>query len=258
MRMLAPIAVAGFAMLASTGAHAESLVVSLSSHRIAITSSFSGQDLALFGAVIPDASTPAGVTHYDAVVTVKGPRQTLRTRRKERVLGIWVNVDYRDFLQVPSYLAVQSNRLLRQITSPENLRRLQLGLDYFHLMQRVGADFADTVPDEPFRAAFIRIETEHGLYRENPSAVTFVTPTVFRAEIPLPSNVPTGVYQVDVKLFSDGKLVTQTTSALQIIKAGFEQYVADAARDYGLLYGLGMAGLALLTGWFASVVFRRD
>lgn len=258
MKPFAAIAIAGFALLAPAAAYGESLVVSLSSHRIGITSSFSGQDLVLFGAVIPDASTPPGVTNYDVVVTVKGPRQTLRTRRKARVLGIWVNVDSREFIQVPAYLAVQSNRLLRQITTPENLRRLQLGLDYFHLTQRVGADFADTVPDEPFRKAFIRIETERGLYRENPTGVAFVTPTVFRAEIPLPSNVPTGVYQIDVKLLADGKLVTETTSALQIIKAGFEQYVADAARDYGLLYGLAMTALALLTGWLASIVFRRD
>jgi hypothetical protein len=34
--------------------------------------------------------------------------------------------------------------------------------------------------------------------------------------------------------------------------------VASAAHDYGLLYGLVAALMALATGWFASVVFRRD
>jgi hypothetical protein len=29
-------------------------------------------------------------------------------------------------------------------------------------------------------------------------------------------------------------------------------------RDHGLLYGLATALMALLTGWFASVVFRKD
>jgi uncharacterized protein (TIGR02186 family) len=53
-------------------------------------------------------------------------------------------------------------------------------------------------------------------------------------------------------------MVTRTNTALEIIKVGVEQYVADAARDNGLLYGLAAALLALLTGWFASVVFRRD
>ncbi len=43
-----------------------------------------------------------------------------------------------------------------------------------------------------------------------------------------------------------------------MIKTGFEQYVADAARDYGLLYGAITALMALFIGWFGSVVFRRD
>jgi uncharacterized protein (TIGR02186 family) len=81
---------------------------------------------------------------------------------------------------------------------------------------------------------------------------------VFRAAIPLPSDAPTGSYAIDVKLFADGALIASTSSALEIIKVGFEQYVADAARDYGLLYGLATALLALLTGWIASVMFRRD
>jgi len=43
-----------------------------------------------------------------------------------------------------------------------------------------------------------------------------------------------------------------------VIKTGVEQYVADAAGNNGLLYGLLTTLMALLTGWIASVVFRRD
>jgi uncharacterized protein (TIGR02186 family) len=88
--------------------------------------------------------------------------------------------------------------------------------------------------------------------------VTFLTPTLFRADVPMPPNVPFGIYDIDVKLFADGAMIAQTNSALEVIKVGFEQFVADAARDHGLLYGLATAMLALLTGWLASIVFRRD
>ena len=70
--------------------------------------------------------------------------------------------------------------------------------------------------------------------------------------------MPTGTFTIDVKLFSGGALVARTNSALEVIKAGFEQYVADAARDNGLLYGIATALIALAIGWTASVVFRRD
>ena len=53
-------------------------------------------------------------------------------------------------------------------------------------------------------------------------------------------------------------LVARTNSALEVTKAGFEQYVADAARDHGLLYGFATTLMALLTGWIASVVFKKD
>ena len=88
--------------------------------------------------------------------------------------------------------------------------------------------------------------------------MTFLTPTVFRAAIPLPANVATGNYPIDVKLFAGGEMVGRTNTALEVTKAGFEQYVADAARDYGLLYGLVTSSMALLIGWFASVIFRKD
>jgi len=138
------------------------------------------------------------------------------------------------------------------------LRRNQIGLDYILLPQLISGDIGDVPPNDPFRAAFLRLNREHGLYREVPNAVTFLTPTLFRAVIPLPANIPTGTYVVDVKLLNDGVVLAPSNSAIEIQKVGFEQFVASSAREHGLLYGLATAGLALLTGWLASVVFRRD
>ncbi|MBX6327616.1 MAG: TIGR02186 family protein [Pseudolabrys sp.] len=237
---------------------AERLVLSLSNDRVQIASNFVGENLVMFGAIEPDAGKDLHQGGYDLVVTVTGPRETMRTRRKQRVLGIWVNVDSREFVRVPSYLAVLSNRPVRQITDAGTLRRLQLGLDNFLLTQRIGPDIADTVRDDPFRTAFIRLQSQHGLYREAGDAVKFLTPAVFRAETPLPANVPTGVFTINVKLFAAGVMAAETNAALEVIKTGVEQYVAEAAVAHGLIYGMATMFLALLTGWIASVVFRRD
>lgn len=258
IRHAAGLALIGGCCFAVTPAAAEKVVASLSNHRVAITSNFTGEDLVLFGAIEPDAVSQPLRGNYDVVITVVGPRQTYRTRRKERVLGIWVNVDSRRFLNVPSYLSVLASRPFSHLTDAETLRREQIGLDNYVLTQRVGADFADTVRDDPFRAAFVRIENDYGLYNESAIAVTFITPTVFRAAIPLPSQVPTGVYMTDVRIFAGGEIVARTATAFEITKTGFEEYVAEAARNHGILYGLATALLALLTGWFASVVLRRD
>jgi uncharacterized protein (TIGR02186 family) len=257
MRWLAPILLFVALTGGMTPAAAERLVVSLSNHRVAVTSSFTGEDLVLFGTIEADAGKTAQRA-YDLVVTVTGPRETMRTRRKERVLGIWVNIDSREFVRAPSYLAILSNRPVTEIAGPDVLRRLQVGLDNYLLPQRIGPDVADTVRDDPFRVAFVRLETQQSRYRESGAAVTFLTPTVFRAAIPLPANVPTGGYAIDVKLFANGAMIASTTTALEVIKTGIEQYAAEAAVNDGLLYGLVVAMMALFIGWFGSVVFRRD
>src|SRR5947209_9922395 len=158
--------------LAVPQARAERLIVSISNHRVTVTPNYSGEELVLFGSVERDASTPAKRTAYDLVVTVIGPRADMVTRRKERAFGIWINTDYRQFLQVPTYLALFANRPFDQIAPLDIARRQQLGLRHFVLTQRVGPDYADVVPNDAFRQAFIRLRTQHGLFREDAAAVT--------------------------------------------------------------------------------------
>src|SRR4051794_22636825 len=239
-------------------AQAERLIASVSNHRVTVTPNYSGEELVLFGSVEKDKFTPANRTSYDLVVTVSGPRADMVTRRKERKFGIWINTDYRQFLQVPSYLALFANRPFDAIAPPEVERRQQLGLNNVLPTQRVGPDYADVVPNDAFRSAFVRLRSEHGLYREDTSAVTFLTPTLFRTGIPLPAAVPIGTYNVEIKLFSNGALVARTETAFEIVKVGFEQFVATTSRQDGLAYGLVTMAMALMTGWMASIVFRKD
>ena len=93
---------------------------------------------------------------------------------------------------------------------------------------------------------------------ETPSKQALFAIAEITARRRMPAAVPTGSYGIEVELFTGGNLAARTNSALDVIKTGFEQYVADAARDYGLLYGAVTAMMALLIGWFASVIFARD
>jgi uncharacterized protein (TIGR02186 family) len=223
-----------------------------------VTSNFVGEELVLFGGVEQDQASRPRRGGYDIVVTVTGPRQSMVTFRKARVLGIWVNADSREFENAPAYLAVLSNRPLDSVANTEMLRRLQLGLDNIPLPQRASVKIADAASDDPFRLAFIKIKTDQGLYREVSNGVTFLAPALFRASIPLPAEVPVGTYEVDVRLFADGAQIARAPSPFEVYKSGFEQVVTNAAREHGFLYGLVTSMMAVLTGWFASVVFRRD
>ncbi len=258
MRLALVAALALASLMSGMGsAAAERLTVSLTNQIVLITSNYTGVELVLFGAIERDAAASELIGPYDIVATVTGPRESLRTRRKQRVLGIWVNTDGRTFVDPPSYLAVLASHPLDAITNAENRRRLQLGIANTPLPELIHSDIGE-VSNDPFRAALIQIMHQRDLYSEEPDGVTFLTPTLFRATIALPAQVPTGSYTVDVKLFANGNLVTQTDLGFQIAKFGFEQFVVNAARDHGLLYGFATALMALITGWIASVAFRRD
>ena len=264
MSVRTSLAAAGLALvlgaaLAAAPARAERLIVSVSNHRVTVTPNYSGEELVLFGSVEKDAATAGQRTAYDLVVTVSGPRADMVTRRKERKFGIWVNTDYRQFLQVPTYLAVFANRPLDAIASRRSAAapaaRPRQRAAHPACRPRLSPTWCRTTP---FRRAFVRLRSDHGLYREATSAVSFLTPTLFRTGIPLPAEVPIGTYNVEIKLFSDGGLVTRTETAFEIVKVGFEQFVATTARQDGFSYGLVTALMALMTGWMASIVFRKD
>ena len=240
---------------AGAPASAQRLIASLSNHRVMVTSSFTGAELVLFGFI--ETATPRR-GGYDIVATISGPRQDAVTYRKARRFGIWLNADSREFDNVPSYLAVLANRDLDAIASADTRRRLQIGIDNIPLNQRAAVTIADASADDPFRQAFLRINTQRGLYREATNGITFLAPLLFRADITLPAGVSTGSYEVDVRLFADGNMIARAPSAFEVYKAGFEQFVTTTARTHGLLFGLVTAMMTLATGWLGSVIFRRD
>jgi uncharacterized protein (TIGR02186 family) len=243
--------------LSALPAGAERLVSSLSSHVVKITSNFTGVELTLFGTVENDQA--AGPRDgYDIVVTVTGPRESAVARRKQRIFGVWINAQSRTFVDVPSYLEVLATRPFESIADAETLRREQVGVANISLPQQIGPDIADVIPNDQFRQAFVRIKHDRQLYGEITNGVTFLTPTLYRASISVPAEAPVGNYDVDVKLFADGAVIARTSSAFELVTVGVERFIANAAVDYGLAYGVATAMMAVMTGWFASIVFRRD
>lgn len=252
------LAISGWLAVLAVPAAAERIIISLSSHRVLIKSDFTGEELVVFGTIETDEGAVPRQRNHEIVVTVTGPKQTMVTRRKERVFGIWVNADSRTFVQVPSYLAVLSTRPVEEIANAEILRRLQIGLENTLLPQQIGPDLADVPRRDPLRAAFLRLRQADRFYLEDPKGVTLLTPSLYRATIPLPATVRVGTYDVDIKLFEGGAMVGRAQTALEVTKVGFEQFVANAAQNYGVLYGLVTVFMALGTGWLAAIAFRKD
>ncbi|HLK84557.1 MAG TPA: TIGR02186 family protein [Xanthobacteraceae bacterium] len=243
--------------LAARPAAAERLVSSLSNHIVQITSNFTGVELTLFGTV-ENGQAAALHNRYDIVATVTGPRESMVVLHKERIFGIWMNAQSRTFVDVPAFLEVLSTRPFASFADAEMLRRERIGIADTPLPQQLGPRVTDASPDDPFRQSFVRIKQERHLYGETTNGVTFLTPTLYRATIFVPAEAPVGTYDVDIKLFAGGAVIARTNSAFEIVTVGFERFIASAAVDHGLAYGVVTAMMAVMTGWLASVIFRRD
>jgi uncharacterized protein (TIGR02186 family) len=235
-------------------ARAETLVTSLSRENVLIQSNFAGERLSLFGVIDRGADERAVPGTYDAVVTVRGPRGAVTVRRKELFGPMWLNLDERRYIAIPAFLEVLSNRSLPLIAQAPLRDELRLGLD-----AQVPQQIASRAANDPrFRDALQRLRKEQDLFRESASGVKFIAPNVFQAAIELPGKAPIGNYDIDVAVFADGVLVTRGTANFRVAKTAVEQTVATLAVDHGVLFGIGMALLALFIGWLASVIFRRD
>lgn len=257
LRLIAVLSVALLASLVAGRAYADRLVLSVSQQTVSISSSFSGAELVVFG--VAEATDGAPIDDApDVVVTVRGPPEDFTTWRKAPVLGLWINTDSRTFVGVPALLTVLSNRPTDEMASLGILRREQIGLARNIFVQRVGSDFADVVPTDPFRAAFLRLQSAQGLYEENPKGVTFLAPRVFRAEIRIPGAAPIGHYQIEVKLLRNGLISATEQANFDVHKIGFEQRVAEFALNDAFLYGLAVALGSLLVGFIANILFRKE
>ena len=230
-------------------AGAERLIATVAPSKISISANYSGGHIVVFGA-IADGKTPS--RSYDAVVTVTGPRQDLIVRRKERVLGVWINRTSRTYIAVPSFLAVSANRPFDAIASTETLRYRRIGLKHNIFLDQSVDD------DDAFQTNLIHARIDDGLYVEQPRGVSFVSPTVFRAEIPLPKSALIGAYKVNMEILADGVSVAEASSTFHVEKIGLAQFVVKSSLDNSLIYGLATMGMALLTGWIASIAFRRS
>ena len=249
MRALSRLVVLAAAIAGlSAPAAAKGIVADVDDHLVEITTDFAGQDILVFGAI----DGPG-----DVILVMRGPAGRVAVHQKDRFAGIWVNAESIEFDDVPSLYGVASSRPLFEILPNEMLDRYQLG---------VGRLRFETAEEQPygigsFRIALVQQKRKQGLFADRVGRVTFIGETLFRANLHLPSNVPTGTFLIDVYLVRDGRIVDAQNMPLVISKVGFgaDLYKYANARSIAPRFGYGVAAVlvSLLTGWLAHLAFRK-
>ncbi|WP_442679447.1 TIGR02186 family protein [Sphingomonas sp. ASY06-1R] len=235
------------------GAAEPRLVPDVSDSRIDIAYSFTGAELLLFGAILyPGGRAPTPDT--DVVVVIKGPSEPLLVREKAKVAGIWVNHASERFRSVPSFYAVATSRPLDKLVSPRTAAIYEIGIGNLLLSPANGSSAKEQAR---FEHGLVELKRSSGLYAEHVGAVSVREGVLYRALIPIPARVPIGNYTAETYLIREGRIVAVATREIAIGKSGFERFVATAAEDHPLPYGLTAIALSLLLGWLAAIGFGR-
>jgi uncharacterized protein (TIGR02186 family) len=237
-------------MMAAPAAAAddESVTAGLSQDVIEITSTFSGADLTIFGAI--ENSSPGETP--DIVVELRGPEALMTVRRKDRIAGLWINDASARLSGMSSFYFLAANRPLTEIASPAARKALGLGLDNL-----TPARFRSSGALEPYRQAVLRIGGRQQLYTENPAGVDMLSRTLFRVHVALPAVAPRGQYSVQVYLFRDGKVMSAQSTPLFVDQTGFERDVYGFAHNRPFAYGLLTVLMAAGLGWLSALAFRK-
>lgn len=225
----------------------ETLTSGLSQDYLQITSTFTGSELTVFGAV----ENPVVGENRDIVVVVRGPDTLMTMRRKDRIAGLWIN-NARAKLWLPAYYFVTATRPLNSIADADTLGRYELGLN--NLRAEVTASDGDAAP---YIASLVRAEKGAGLYIQTDAGVDMQSATLFRVHVPIPAAVPRGSYDVAVYLFRDGQVTAAQSTPFYVDQAGFERRVFDFAHTRPIAYGLFTVLMAVALGWASMFLFRN-
>ena len=229
------------------------LVPAVSQEQVSIVYSFTGAELMVYGAILyPGGRTPDRPP--DIVVVLKGPEQSILMREKQKRMGIWVNAAQARFRSAPAYYAVASDRPLDQLVDARTAAIYELGIDSLQLSPAS----ANPPPEaKRFEDGLVDLRSRQELYVERPDAVDVTQSVLYSARIDIPARVPVGDYTAETFLIEDGRVIAGATRDIRIDKSGFERFVAIAAQQHELLYGLFAVAVSLLLGWAAGVFFRR-
>lgn len=238
-----------FLVVFALPAEAEEIVLGLSQDEVAITATFTGSEILIFGAIkreepIPD-SGDLGV-----IVAVSGPVTPLTVRRKENRFGIWMNTDAVEIDAAPSFYAVATSRPTREIL--RDVEDLRYSITIPRAIRSVGAE---VLGSEVFTDALIRIRARQRLYQTLEGGVDLEEETLFRAGITLPANLTEGLYQTRIFLTRDGRVIDEYVTSIPVNKVGIERWLYELAHNKAPLYGLMSLMIAIGAGWGASAAF---
>ena len=236
----------------------ETVQADVSARNIAVTATFSGVEIVVFGAVDNSRQPSPESGLYDVVVVIEGAPTPMIARRKSNVGGLWLNTSSASFDGVPGFYAIASTRPLDEMAPKDILKHYEIGFEHVRMVLSKAAGAGPPVEElKKFREAVVRIKQRERLYQTDEYGVAFIGRSLFRATLDLPANAPVGPFETRVYLFRQGQFLSSYKSRLNLEREGFERLIHATAFQRPLVYGIATVLIAVMAGLLASSLFSR-
>ena len=229
-------------------ANGTALIIDSSTSEVKVSSSFIGTDVMVFG---------TANEKDDIIVVITGPTETAIVRKKRRVSGIWINKEKLEFHGIPGFYAIASTRPLSEITETNELEKQKIGIQNVITTTSLNSEDKNIKTFKSFKEALVRGQKAKGLYLDMPLEIDVVSKRLFKTTFHFPNNMATGIYTVKVFAFQKKRLVSTVSKTISVEKIGIGADVFKFAKEQSALYGLLAILIAVLSGWIASVIFRK-
>ena len=250
MNSISQIIIYLFVFIFSADLRAQNQIVAdLSQDNVEISTDFLGAKILLFGAY-------DGKKGDDIIVVVTGPKGLVTVQKKEKVLGVWVNTQKVNYINAPKYLNISSNRDINKILNQKTRKISEIGLNNLNVRIQPGINISKDNEND-WRKALTRNMLKSKLWSLNENSVALNKNALFRSYLTLPSNVPTGIFNVKILHYRNSKLISKEKSTINVLKSGISAEIYNIAQNYSTLYGIFAVLLAVLIGWTTNLIFRK-
>ncbi|MBU1053232.1 MAG: TIGR02186 family protein [Proteobacteria bacterium] len=194
-----------------------------------------------------------------------GPKEDLVLMRKDRVKGLWMNVEQIHFHDIPNVYLLMTSKDLSSVENRDSIKAMKL--DYFSLL-------AESLPDKSLNKDPEKHQTDNSLLineliklKESDKLYQISDGTVnikplekgawdqVDAVLNVPAKISPGTYTLELFALKDGKSRLVRSSSIEVKLTGLPAMISNLAFKNGLLYGILAVIIATFSGLLIGVVF---
>jgi uncharacterized protein (TIGR02186 family) len=230
----------------------QALVTDATKSVIEIGLRYNGDRIDFFG-------TLTGTDADALIVKLTSPAETVKINVKGRVGPFWMNTRQYQVENVPSMYQIQASAPLDKITTPELAEELKIGYDTIksQLKYHIVKGTEEENDEETVFDGLMQIKHEAELYSiDDTGRIEIKEGKLFNHYFDFPSGAKPGIYNVEYFLIKDRKLVGKASDTIHIKKVGMVAFIAQAAEERPVVYGICAVLIALGTGLAVGFVFK--